>query len=260
MEIPFPSTSTKATDELCRKIAKKSNGVVLLGFSRGKDSLCAWLQLRRYFSRIIPVYGCNLPHLEIQERALRYYEDVFGEHIIRMMFPGEFAGVKNLEFQLPDDEEFISKWNVPLGLDMNDVMNMVRYCLNLPKAWAAYGINASDSMQRRILVTQRQGIQKKAKSFYPCWDWSHEQIISTVEESGLKVAPEYNFTSRTLGGFPPIRWIEPLEAAYPQDVRKLKLYYPLIWADVMRMTYRHERLKRQREEENKREAESAGDK
>ena len=83
--LPLPTFSTPATDALCKQIAKKSKGVCFLGFSRGKDSVCAWLQLRRFFDRIIPFHCATLPGLEFAEKALRYYEDEFERHILRMM-------------------------------------------------------------------------------------------------------------------------------------------------------------------------------
>ena len=45
---------------------------VILAFSAGKDSLGAWLAMRGYFSRILPVYYYGIPGLEFIERGIRY--------------------------------------------------------------------------------------------------------------------------------------------------------------------------------------------
>ncbi len=49
------------SDTLCRQMAEETGGICFPSFSRGKDSIAAWLQLRRYFDRIIPSQpgGCT---------------------------------------------------------------------------------------------------------------------------------------------------------------------------------------------------------
>ena len=247
MYLEHPTFNTKACDELCRNIAKKSNGVCFLAFSRGKDSVCAWLQLRRYFHRIIPVHCCEIPHMPHVDAALDYYEEQFGEHILRMQSPQIYTDMKNLVYQLPHDEEFLDNWRVNDAHTLKPVFDHLRYLYKLPRAWVAFGINMSDSMQRRIFVKQRQGMAKESKNFYPCWDWSHDNIISTIEESGLKLAPEYNFVNRTIDSTPNVRWLEPFRKAYPKGYEKLERWFPLAWADVVRMEYRHEQAVREAE-------------
>lgn len=239
--LKFPSTNTKASGALCKEIARRSNGVCFLGFSRGKDSLCSWLQLRRYFKTIIPFHCADIPRLEYAEQSLKYYEYEFDTHILRMQSPMVYKDMKRLVFQLPEDEEFIDDWDVPIvDDDLSEVVNFLRKLYGFPNAYCAFGINASDSLQRRIQVMQRCGVSSKSKHFYPCFDWSHEQIISTVEESGLKVAPEYQFGNRTVGGFPSVRWLEPMKEHYPNDFEKIRERFPLCWGAVARMEFRRE--------------------
>ena len=79
----LPRFSTKATDELCAEIAKKSHGTVFLMCSRGKDSLCAWLQLRKYFNRIIPFHCATVPGYQFADEYLDYLEYMFDTRILR---------------------------------------------------------------------------------------------------------------------------------------------------------------------------------
>ena len=44
------------SDELCEYMAGLCGGGTLLAFSCGKDSIVAWLKLRRYFRKIVPYY------------------------------------------------------------------------------------------------------------------------------------------------------------------------------------------------------------
>lgn len=249
--IKFPSTNTKASDFLCKEIAKKSNGVCFFGFSRGKDSLCSWLQLRRYFKTIIPFHCGDIPNLEYAEQALQYYEYEFDTHILRMQAPTYFVDMNNMCYQLPNsDREFYDHWGIDPNGTLTDVVELLRKIYSMPNAYCAFGINASDSLQRRIQVMQRGGVSRKARHFYPCFDWSHEQILKTVEESGLKLAPDYHMANRTIAGIPNIRWIQQIRQNYPNDFRRMLSRFPLCWASVMRQRYRAE-LRDKLQEQNK---------
>ena len=70
----LPTFNTDVTDALCKEIANKSKGVCFLGFSHGKDSVLAFLQLSRYFKRIIPFHCASVPHLKFVDAILDYYE------------------------------------------------------------------------------------------------------------------------------------------------------------------------------------------
>ena len=58
--------------ELCDQMARECD-TAILAFSTGKDSIAAWLQMRRYFKRIIPYYCYSVPGLEFVEKSLCYY-------------------------------------------------------------------------------------------------------------------------------------------------------------------------------------------
>jgi hypothetical protein len=74
-------------EELCKYISEATDGKTLLSFSGGKDSIGAWLQLRRYFPEITPVFMYLIPGLSFVEESLSYFEDYFGTRIIRMPHP-----------------------------------------------------------------------------------------------------------------------------------------------------------------------------
>ena len=57
------------SDELCEYMADLCNGCTLLAFSTGKDSIVAWLKLRRYFRKIVPYYLYCVPNLEFIEKT-----------------------------------------------------------------------------------------------------------------------------------------------------------------------------------------------
>lgn len=244
--LTLPTFSTPDSDSLCKEIAKKSKGVCFLGFSRGKDSVCAWLNLKKYFHRIIPFHCALVPKLGFAEEALKYYEYEFDTHIIRMQDSAVAMDIRRAVFQLPMDDKFNDEWGF-FDYDKHDIIDLLRKKLSLPNAWCAFGINASDSLERRIYVTNMKGRNPNHKTFYPCYDWKHEKIIEAVKDSGLKLSPEYKFVNRTIAGMPNHNWLRPLRDNYPKDYETIKRYYPLCEASLLRMEYRDEENRRAEE-------------
>ena len=81
-----------------------SGGTCFLGFSRGKDSIAAWLQLRKFFTRIIPFHCASVPHLGFVDASLDYYERVFQTKILRYMDGACLEALGTLYWQPPDSE------------------------------------------------------------------------------------------------------------------------------------------------------------
>ena len=231
--VPLPTFSTPATDALCKEIAKKSHGVCFLGFSRGKDSLAAWQQCRRYFDRVIPFHAAWIPGLRFAEETLRYYEDEFDTHILRMMEASLSSDLLQGIYQLREDAPYIGSlgWH---RFDKLELLEFLRAKFNLPRAWCAFGINACDSQDRRIQCVQFKGRHETNRSFYPTWDWPHKEIVRVGEEAGLKLSSEYRYTSRTIEGTPSATHTLILKEHYPEDFKLLKAFYPLCEAKVFR--------------------------
>ena len=186
------------SDALCREIAKASGGVCLLSFSRGKDALAAWLNLSRFFRRIIPFTCAGIPHVGFADEYLAYCERIFGTHIIRNH-------------------------------------------LGLPRAWTAYGLNASDSLDRMITVRQCKGRYYGTRSFYPNFDWTHKQIMEVLQRSNIRLSNEYHIAARSFaGGLMPHNLLA-VEKRAPQLFRQLEYYYPLLKASLCRSHWRNER-------------------
>ena len=231
--VSLPTFSTPETDALCKEIAKKSHGICFLGFSRGKDSLAAWQQCRRYFDQVIPFHCAAIPGMRFAEETLRYYEDEFDQHILRMMDASLSSDLLQGIYQLREDAPYINSlgWH---RFDKLELLEFLRTTFNLPRAWCAFGINACDSQDRRIQCVQFKGRHASNRSFYPTWDWPHKEIVRVAEEAGLKLSSEYRYTSRTIEGTPSATHTLILKEHYPEDFRRLKAFYPLCEAKVFR--------------------------
>lgn len=81
--------------ELCERMAQECD-TAIIAFSTGKDSIAAWLQMRRYFKRIVPYYCYSVPNLGFVERSLAYYEDFSGRISIGCHTEAFTAGCEGL--------------------------------------------------------------------------------------------------------------------------------------------------------------------
>jgi len=228
------------SDALCREIAKASGGVCLLSFSRGKDALAAWLNLSRFFRRIVPFTCAGIPHVDFADEYLAYCERIFGTHIIRLQDGGLYANIEALQYQYPHDEEWIDKTQFPV-YDAQDIADIIRNHLGLPRAWTAYGLNASDSIDRMITVRQCKGRYYGTRSFYPNFDWTHTQIMDALRLSNIRLSNEYHIASRSFAGSPMPHTLLAVQKRAPAVFRKLEFYYPLLKASLCRTEWRNEK-------------------
>ena len=134
------------SDELNRYVAKLSGGVAMLSFSTGKDSLCTWLVMRKYFHTIIPFHLYRIPGLEFAEKCLDYYENFFDTHIIRMPHPALYRQLNALMFQSPDHCQVIEDAQLQ-EYDYDDLNAVLRFELGiLDNVYMATGVRARDSV------------------------------------------------------------------------------------------------------------------
>lgn len=234
--ITLPTFSTPATDSLCREIAKTSHRVCFLMCSRGKDSLCAWLQLRKYFDRIIPFHCASVPGYRYANEYLDYLEGMFDTKILRMM--GEdlkMAMARCVYQESPWECEMLDEaFSSVEDYSKLDVLNYLRMKFNLPRAWCAVGISQNDSIDRLIYCRKTGGKNKSNRTFYPCFDWPREELVNAIWNSGLYVAPEYKYTKRSMGGVPSATYNRVMMEHFPQDWELTRLWYPLAEAKNVR--------------------------
>src|SRR5688572_24914779 len=94
-----PSMHFQSSNQLCQYVADAHEGTCLLAFSTGKDSIGAYIKLRRHFSDIIPFYLYLVPGLSFVEESLQYYESIMGRRIIRLPHPSLYRWLNALVFQ-----------------------------------------------------------------------------------------------------------------------------------------------------------------
>lgn len=226
--LSLPMYSTSATDALCREVAKKSHGVCFAFVSRGKDSLCMWLQLLKFFHRIIPVHFATMPDCRYSSEYLDYLEGAFGAKILRMM--GEdlkMSLVRHIYQESPWECDVIDAVFEDRDYTKLDLLDYLRMKFNLPRAWCAVGISQNDSIDRLIYCRKNGGKNLKNRTFYPCYDWPREELLNAISDAGLWLAPEYKYSNRSMGGVPSATYNKVMMEHFPEDWEKTKAWWPL---------------------------------
>jgi hypothetical protein len=228
---------TAASRSLCENIAEASSGCCFLGFSRGKDSIAAWLYLRRFFNRIIPFHCASVPRLSFVDESLDYYEQCFETPILRFMDGACTGAINRLVWQPPGAESVIDGMEL-WEFDKHDIHAALRREMNLPDAWCAFGINMSDSIDRRIYVQKNQGRNQERMTFYPCFDWTKDMIMQEIKAAGIKLPKDYLMMARTMAAIPSYRHLLRMEAMFPGDFRRVELMFPMVRAELARQAFR----------------------
>lgn len=220
--------------ELCQQMAQECD-TAILAFSTGKDSIAAWLQMRKYFKRIVPYYCYCVPRLEFVEKSLAYYEDFFGTHIYRLPHRSLYRWLRGMVFQSPPHVTKVEALDLP-GEEYDDAMigELVRELGRLPDgAYVGTGVRMADSPMRRVGLMTHGCINHNQKRFYPVYDWKKADLLAAFDESGVKLPPDYKLFGRTFDGID-YRFLKPIKEHYPKDYEKILEWFPLAELEIMR--------------------------
>ncbi len=230
---------TFTRDDLLREIADITGGRCLLAFSRGKDSIAAWLELREsgLFPEIVPFHLDGCPGMAFIEESLQYYEDVFGCHIHRLTHPSFLRMLGNCIFQPPERVEVIRRLRLHecTRIGYNDVRRWLAEDLGWPEAttWTATGVLAADSGRRRIHIVKSRGRTWSSQQFFPIYDYAKSDPKKVADRHGIKLPPDYAWFKRSFDGVD-ARFSGPLREHNPADYEIMKFWFPLCDLDLMR--------------------------
>ena len=230
----YDNVDASTSARLCETMAQECD-TAILAFSTGKDSIAAWLQMRKYFKRIIPYYCYTVPGLEFVENSLKYYEEFFGCHIYRLPHRSLYRMLRNLVFQPPEHVTKIEALDIP-GEEYDDsaIGDIIRDCMELPgNVFAGTGVRMADSPMRRIAMKTHGAINRNAKRFYPVFDWKKEDLLREFDESGVKLPIDYKLFGRTFDGID-YRFLQPIKEHFPRDYEKIITWFPLAELELYR--------------------------
>lgn len=217
---------------LNRHVASISGATCLLSFSGGKDAVCAWLQARRYFDRVVPFYLYLVPGLEFVEDGLRYYEDRFGVEVIRMPHPSLYRMLRNLAFQPPERCAAIEAAKLP-RFTYEHVEAHVREVAGAHDAWVAIGSRMADSPIRRANIKRYGPLTAKRRSFLAVYDWLIADVEREIGAAGLKLTVDYQMFGRSFDGID-YCFLAPIKERFPRDYQRILDWFPLADLELFR--------------------------
>lgn len=222
---------------LCKRIAAKTDTVVF-GFSRGKDSIAAWLWLSEFFPRIIPFHVDGCPGLVFVERSLDEYERQFGVAIERYVSKALMNSLSEMVFQPVEDEPWIDSLALYESMGNDEIAECVRDRHDAGGAWIAWGISCEDSIVRKSQAKYRSGINESKRVFYPCFNWRREHVLQAINARGLRLPADYLMANRSFSSPLNPRHLLRMRAQRPEDFERVKFFYPLIEAALARNEFR----------------------
>jgi len=235
-------TQFSGSDELCEYMSDLTGGVTMLAFSRGKDAVVAWLKLKRYFKTIIPYYMYLIPPrpMSFEEDSLKYFEDFFGQHIVRLPHPSLYRYFLESVFIDPPMVEVAGemiKDGTLYPVTYEDNHAEIEQCLGYKDLYQASGVRMADSPMRRISVLKHGSVSHNKKSWLPVYDYVKEDMLRELRSAKVKLPIDYKWFGRTFDGID-YRFMSVLKEKSPKDFEQIKAAFPLVEADIMRMEYR----------------------
>ncbi len=219
--------------ELCEQIAVRTDGVTLLRFSCGKDAIASWIQLRRHFHTIIPIYHYLHPDLNFVNDSLKYYEDFFKTEILRVPNSKLYEHLNTGLYQDLDTWNGVKEFQLH-DFDNDEVNERVKQEKVIDKyVMTGIGVRAADSLNRQLSIKKHGAVNEGRKTFFPVYDWNIEKLISEIKQSGCKLPIDYKICGKSFDGLD-YRFIKPLKDNFPNDYEKLKELFPLIDVELKR--------------------------
>lgn len=231
--MPYPNHPPG--DEIIRQIAKRSPRV-FLSFSRGKDSIAAWLKMRGQFEEIVPVFMYAIPGgLSFENESLDYYEKFFQTRIVRVPNPSFYRKLNAFVFQSPDRIRVIQAAGFK-SFTRDDLYGWLAKERGMESSFNAIGLRLTDNLARRAMLTKTGPVNEKRKTFCPIWDMNKAQLVECIRESGCKLPADYRVMQSSFDGLS-YRFLKPIKTHFPADYQKILEWFPLAEA----MIFRHER-------------------
>lgn len=219
--------------ELMQQMADKTGGTTLLAFSTGKDALASWVELRKYFHTIVPVYYYLVPGLSFIERSLNYYEDFFQTKIIRLPNPHIHRMLNNAVYQTKISWNVVRSFAFP-QVKREQLCEWVKTDFNIDsKAYTAIGNRMYDNLQRYRSINKFGAVNDKIKTFFPIYDYKIADVVKSIKEANIKLPVDYTVFGKTFDGLD-YRFIKPIKEHWPNDYEKIKSFFPLIDSEIMR--------------------------
>ena len=202
---------------------------VLVSYSGGKDSVATLDLCCRKFKHVQAFFMYLVDGMSFNEAAFQWVKDRYGIDVVKIPHPMLAEWLRYGTFRNPD-------MTVPL-ISFKDVYNYVRAKTGI--YWIAAGERIADSIVRRAMIKNSGTIDHVRGRLFPVAEWTKADVVAYVKQRKLMVSPE----SKTLGFS--FRSLMPsdmdkISKVYPADYKKIRSWFPMVDASVMRHRYQNE--------------------
>ena len=210
----------------------------ILAFSRGKDSIAAWLSIRDSFDKIVPYFLYSVPGLEFVENSITYFEKFFDIKIIQLPHPSTHRKLNNLVFQAPQNCAVIEQAKLP-NFNYEDIRQAVVQISGIdPETFVADGVRAADSPMRRLAISTHGSVSYSQKKYHPVWDMKKQEMVDLFKHHGVKLPIDYKLFGRSFDGMD-LRFLLPLKKHLPNDYKRILDFFPLADLEIFRWEKSH---------------------
>ncbi|MGW5741568.1 hypothetical protein [Amycolatopsis sp. NPDC003861] len=208
---------------------------VLLAFSRGKDSLAAWLALRDAGVEVRPFHLYLVPGLEFVDESLADYEKFFGVTIPQLPHPSLFRWLNNLTFQVPERRLIIEAAQLPEPdyVEISRALCTEYYDLDPAVTFTADGIRAADSPNRRTAIKGHGPVREHVMKVSPVWDWRVRHVRAALADNRCPLPIDYEWFNRSFDGLD-FRFLDPIRRNAPADYARILDWFPLADLEMFR--------------------------
>lgn len=221
-------------DDTCRTVQDvQGHKTLLLSFSRGKDSLAAFL--RCYESGLWDRF--ILIHMSMLDLSFFGYLNYFRSRypdvtIVDIMEPSMNTRRNALVLQTPLGVVAMSQTYMEIGpfspYKWTDLERYIKEDYNLtPETLTGVGIKMVDSPMRRLAISKNGSIAMNRLKWYPVADLTDAEVGALIKRHNLKLPRDYEYWGRTFDGFD-YYFLKYIFENLPKDLQKIREEYPLI--------------------------------
>lgn len=236
MDAPFKAVENGVawSSQRIAEYLANNQGAVFLAFSRGKDSVGAWLQLRAHGIDVIPYHMDIVPGLSFVDESLDYYESFFGTRIMRMLHPLFYDNIGNGFMQTPKAHDHFTSFSYPF-FTRKDVNIAVarKHGVDFHASWFATGVRSDDSPMRQLAMKTHGPMSAKERSAHVIWDWSRARLFAELYKHDVKLPVDYKMWGKTFDGLH-YEFLSPIKENFPKDYERILFFMPLLEAYMYR--------------------------
>lgn len=227
-------------DAFLRQMRERIGPRAIVAFSSGKDAVAMSVVMKPYFDELIPFCCYYVPGLKIMDEALAYYEErLFKRPIIRAPHPVLIEWLTQFRYQTPESARLIARANLPAQYTFIDLVNDIIETEGLePGSLYAVGARSGEFFTRAVMCSKTGGLQAQRRQWWPVWHMTRNEILDTIEASGLAISREYELFHTSFCGLD-YGFMSQLRNNEPDDWETVKHWFPLIEAELWRFERQH---------------------